>query len=123
MASRYIFPPHGQIADDVSHFLRHCNVVVIVTTPQKREEWKKSEVFKWCEEVGIKAQVLSDACVLKKANQGENAPLQLVQSEYELLCTERFWDKVRDARSEVGLAIGISHLRAITLSLALSSDA
>eukprot|EP00969_Alexandrium_andersonii_P057222 2523771-Alexandrium_andersonii.AAC.1 len=39
------------------------------------------------------------------------------------MCTERFWEKVRDSRSEVGLAIGVSHLRAIKASLALSSDA
>ena len=36
---------------------------------------------------------------------------------------ERFWDKVRDSRSEVALAIGISHLRSIEHSLGLSPDA
>ena len=36
---------------------------------------------------------------------------------------ERFWDKVRDSRSEVALAIGVSHLRSIEHSLGLSPDA
>eukprot|EP00975_Prorocentrum_lima_P056474 11840191-Prorocentrum_lima.AAC.1 len=73
--------------------------------------------------MGIKASVLREACVLTKANHGENSPLQLVQSEYQFMCTERFWNKVRDSRSEVGLAIGVSHLRAIQFSLGLSPDA
>ena len=122
-AVRYTFPDVGRLPEDISRWLHLLNVVVICTCPKKKKDWGRSDVFAWCREMGITARVLDEACVLRKANKGQNAPLQLVQSETRFCCTQQFWEKVRDSRSEVALAIGVSHLRSIEHSLGLSPDA
>ena len=102
------------------NLVRHVSVIIICTEETAARRWRESELWRQMKLLGMKVDILPSVCKMHPGYTDRYGQYQIVEQEMWSQATPGFIQMVKDNKASTGLAIAVSHKRALAYALRLS---
>ena len=103
----------GKLDPRYQKFLEKFQIMIICVREDRRSKWENSHFYHRCQEDGINVGFLERPCVAQPVFNSKRGTYEFKEAELWHLVTSSFWNKCNGPDRDSGLAIAVSHYRAL----------
>ncbi len=103
----------GKLDERYQKFLETFQIIIICIEEHLKRKWETSHFYNKCREDAINISFLDRPCSAKPVFNAKSGRYEFKEKELWHLVTPGFWNKCNGHEHDIGLAIAVSHYRAL----------